>query len=239
MLITLLYHRAFECQYGNRLEMLEKHFLYLKKHTHITLPFQPLKKTKLNVCITFDDATYDFYAFVFPLLKKHKIKALLSVPTGFISASETLSGETRLKELKRFPNTSTNPSCYCSFAEIAEMSSSGLVEIASHSVNHKDLTSDGVDVEYEVKHSKAMLEAALNKKIECFVYPYGRYNKKVHDTVKKYYKMAMRIGNGVNLNWNSSLHYRINADGKKKVSTLLGPSKILLGLLKSSKKVFY
>ncbi|MCH9631121.1 MAG: hypothetical protein S4CHLAM37_11350 [Chlamydiia bacterium] len=239
MLITLLYHRAFDGPYGNTLEDLEKHFLYLKKHANIVLPFEELKKHALNVCISFDDATYDFYEYVYPLLKRLKIKALLSVPTGFISASETISPDTRISELKRFPNSSTNPSCYCSFSEIAEMSTSGFVDIASHGVDHVNLTGKEVDLEKEIKSSKETLESALNKKIECFVYPYGRFNKQTHALVKKYYKVGMRIGNGVNFSWGSSLHFRINADGIKKVSTLLGIRKRVIGSLKSIKRFLY
>ncbi|PCI93648.1 hypothetical protein COB11_04995 [Candidatus Aerophobetes bacterium] len=239
MLITLLYHRAFECPYGNTLDSLEKHFIYLKKHANIVLPFEELKKHALNVCISFDDATFDFYEYVYPLLKKHQIKALLSVPTGFISASETITPETRISELKRFPNNSTNASCYCSFSEIAEMSTSGFVDIASHGVDHVNLTSKGIDLEKEIRNSKETLESALNKKIECFVYPYGRFNKQIHEIVKKYYKLGMRIGNGVNFSWDSSLHFRINADGIKKVASLLGARRRVLGGLKSIKRFYY
>lgn len=239
MLITLLYHRAFECPYGNNLDTLEKHFIYLKNHANVVLPFEELKKHSLNVCVSFDDATYDFYAYVYPLLKKHKIKALLSVSTGVISASETTDPSIRLAELKRFPNGSTNPSCYCTYAEIAEMSSSGFVDIASHGVDHLNLTKKGVNLEKEIKTSKETLEAILNKKIDCFVYPYGRFNKTIHEAVKKYYKIGMRIGNGVNFSWDTALHYRINADGRKKVSSLIGLRKKIIGSFKSLKRVFY
>lgn len=59
-------------------------------------------------------------------------------------------------------------------------------EFLSHGINHINLTAISDDkLIREIILSKIILEKQLNRKINCFVYPFGKYNKKVLDVVKK------------------------------------------------------
>lgn len=72
------------------------------------------------VLITVDDGYYSFYKYIFPILKKHSCKAVLSI-IGYYSELYSQNGE-------------SNPVySHVTFEEIREMAESGLVEIGNHS----------------------------------------------------------------------------------------------------------
>lgn len=215
MLLSLLYHRVGIGKYANSFSFFEKHFDWIQKRYQTVVPGDPLSKEN-SICLTFDDATFDFYYYIFPLLKRKNIKAVISVPTKFISESVNASPKHRLQNIPLLSTTSSlSPkSAYCSWDELRDMQNSGLIHIASHSVNHVPLTSKNVDVEYELFASKTFIEKHIQAEVFTFVYPYGKFNQQVHTIARKYYSYIMRIGNAINFSWSNkhNLIYRVNAD---------------------------
>lgn len=217
MLLVLLYHRINAIKYSNMLDMFQPHIKFIAEHYPVVLPGDPLPSGKIAVCLTFDDAYFDFYHYVFPLLCELKIKALLGVPVKYILDSTTLDSITRLSV--PYDETMANEVFqkkvpFCTWDEISQMVSSGFVEVASHSYSHRDLTAQDVDLSVEIVRSKAILEEKLPQKITTFVYPFGKINKKVHSFVTRHYLYAMRIGSALNKDWYNSqgLIYRVNGD---------------------------
>lgn len=215
MLLALLYHKIGSGKYANSLKTLDAHFRWIASHYPTVLPGESLPK-KLAVCLTFDDAFFDFYHHVFPLLKKYNLKALLAVPTAYIPENTTLSVEKRLEKVKAFPDKAPPiPSpAFCTWDELQALATSPHVQIASHSLHHRPLTSPHINPEDEFAASKALLEKKLNISINSFVYPFGLWNKQVHSLAKKHYSYIFRIGNAHNFSWTNTNHllYRINAD---------------------------
>ncbi|WP_420420658.1 polysaccharide deacetylase family protein [Simkania sp.] len=228
MLLSLLYHRVGKGKYANPLSFFEEHFSWIQENYKTVHPGDPLGKEDA-LCLTFDDATFDFYHYIFPLLKSSKLKAVLSVPVAYIPDQTTLSPEKRLEKIETLqsdPPPIPSPA-YCTWDELREMHDSGLVHIASHSVNHAPLTAETVDPEHELCSSKSLLEDKLNTQITTFVYPYGKFNTQVHALAKKHYSYIMRIGNAINFNWQNrnQLIYRINADAQTTAKAPFHPSK--------------
>lgn len=219
MLISLLYHKIKK----QNEKKIEKDFLFLSKKYKILFPKETLSKSKLNICITFDDAYFDFYYIIFPILKKFKIKALLSVPSKYILNKTNIDPQIRLNVKNPFLNYKKAP--FCTFYELKKMQDSGYVEIANHSYSHSNLIHSR-DLEKEILFSKKILEKNLNKEISTFVYPFGKFNKKVHLFVKKSHKYIMRIGSSLNFSFNNfnNLTYRIVAD-EKNLKDILKTSK--------------
>ncbi|MBP9841052.1 MAG: polysaccharide deacetylase family protein [Simkaniaceae bacterium] len=182
MLMILMYHRVGRGSHSNSLASLREHFSYIKHRYPVVLPGDPLRKG-LNVCLTFDDATADFYTDAYPLLQSLQLPALLAVPVHLIGTAG-----------------------YCTWNQLREMKG---IEIASHSLNHLDLR--WVDYEKEVVESKEILERELSRKVDTFVYPYGRTSPELIRFVNKHYPYSMRIGSALNFKW-SPLLYRINGD---------------------------
>ncbi len=220
MLLTFLYHRVSIGKYANTEKQIYEHLKYLSQKYKIVIPQDKINLFKLNICLTFDDAYFDFYKYVFPLLKNLKIKAVLAVPIKFIQEDTYLDDKTRLSvtyhEAMKNDNYKTKVP-FCSWKEIKEMHDSGLVYIASHSYNHKNLLKDKVDFNLEIKESKKFLEKKLNTKIDTFVYPLGKFNEEIHKCVKKHYKYVMRIGSAINFSWQNitGITYRIISDNLK------------------------
>jgi len=217
MMLALLYHRVGEGKYANPPAMMERHLAWIANHFRVVLPGDPIKLSTLNICLTFDDATFDFYHYVFPLLKRYNLRALLSVPTHFIQKNTTLDPNERLSipystAMKDDIHRIHCP--FCTWEELQEMTHSGCVEIASHSVHHQNLLLPGTDLDLEINGSKETLKKHLGISARTFVYPLGKFNNSIHSQVKKNYEFAMRIGTAWNTSWQnmSGIVYRVISD---------------------------
>lgn len=219
MLLTFSYHRINSDKYSNTKKILQDHLTHIAKNYKVVLPSDKLNPFKLNICLSFDDAFYDFYKYVFPLLKKLKIKAILAVPIKYILKSTSLTDDIRLnvpyKDAMK-DDIYITKAPFCTWQEIKEMADSKLVEIASHSYNHVNLI-HSKDLDLEIIKSKEILEEKLKTEISTFVYPMGKFNEKIHKKVKLHYKYAMRLGSAINFSWQniSSITYRIISDNLK------------------------
>ena len=179
------------------------------------LPGDPLSLFSPSISLTFDDASFDFYHYVFPLLKQRNLKALLSIPTFYIKEKSNSTIEERLSGNLFDENSPHTP--FCTWEEIRTMVETGLIEAASHSHTHIDLTKE-VDLNLEILSSKALLEEKLKRKIKTFVFPFGKFNGKTLQLAKKHYPYVMRVGSSFNLSWQnlSGVIYRLPSDLIKK-----------------------
>ena len=108
--------------------------------------------SKPGLLLTFDDALESNYSVLFPYLKMHGLHAVFFVPYGLLGKP----GFMRTEHLK-------------------ECVQSGLIEVGSHTINHKALKETLSDREtfFEVRESKKMLEETLSIKIDSFCWPIG------------------------------------------------------------------
>lgn len=241
-LMILMYHRAFHGKYGNSIELLDKHFAYINQNYKTIYPGEALKSFKLNLCLTFDDATFDFYHCIYPLLKKYQLKALVGVPTGFIQDRSKMNSDERLHLLKSF-SFRENPSAdaFCSWEELNEMVRSGFIQLASHSHTHRNFLSlDNDAIDEECLKSQGLLQTKAKTLPNTLIYPYGGYNQDLNQIVKKYYPYPMRIGSGLNFSWNQTTFCRVSADRMKTHKTPFILKNLCFYLLKSlSRHLFF
>lgn len=221
MLLTLMYHRV-ELgpridKFANSQEMLREHFLFLKEHYPIFLPGDLLPKRELSICLTFDDSTFDFYHYVFPILKELNIRVLLGVPVHYILDSTRLAPSERLSvpySLMMQDGFYDKKAPFCTWEELNEMVSSGLVEVASHSYMHCNLTFPFVNLNREVIHSKEVIETKLAQPVSSFIYPFGKMTLALQEYVAKHYPYTFRIGSALNFGWGNGSRAlsRVSAD---------------------------
>jgi peptidoglycan/xylan/chitin deacetylase (PgdA/CDA1 family) len=217
VILALLYHRINGGQYSNSLQMFRSHIGHLARNFPIVIPGDPLLPGKMAVCLTFDDAYFDFYHYVYPLLSELKIRALLSVSPKYIIGSADVDPSIRLQvpqELAAGEGVYQEKVPFCTWAELTEMVESGCVEVASHSYSHRVLTERDADLPAEIAGSKDILEGRLRRAVTTFVYPYGKVDKKVHRIALQHYRYTMRIGSAMNRDWDNAhrMIYRVNAD---------------------------
>jgi len=117
---------------------------------------------KNQIALTFDDGYRDFYEYAFPLLKQSNLKATIYVIYDTINAPD-----------------------YLTEAMIKEMLASGLVEIGSHTLDHKQLTAiPAAEAKRQISLSKKMLEERFKIPMITFAYPYGSFDQTLIDQVK-------------------------------------------------------
>jgi peptidoglycan/xylan/chitin deacetylase (PgdA/CDA1 family) len=114
------------------------------------------------VVLTFDDAYYDFYTNVFPVLKEKNIKATLFVISQFTGGDR-----------------------YVNWGMIKEMSDSGLVLIGDHTLNHPSLPKMTLEEERnQIISAKVIIEDHIGKMVNFFAYPYGGVNANAKQILK-------------------------------------------------------
>lgn len=103
---------------------------------------------------------------------------------------------------------SAMPRALVNWDELREMKASGLVDIGSHTCNHKRLTAqlNQNELQHEICVSKDILETQLNQEIDLFCFPNGDYNQAALDMVKATYTAAVTTQRGIVSNNNFSFH---------------------------------
>lgn len=125
-----------------------------------------------TVILTFDDGFEDNYTNVFPVLKRHSFKAILSIITEYVGRdapfpwiSQSLSEE----------KTDKRTGMPLSKSQLKALSDYGIT-IASHTRRHISLSRlDKQKVREEIFGSKKDLEEMLNKRVRYLTYPYGSW----------------------------------------------------------------
>jgi Polysaccharide deacetylase len=98
------------------------------------------KLDQREVALTFDDATWCFWAYAFPLLRKYELRATLFVIPGITSddrrsypnLDDLWAGRASSSEL--IARAAVQP--LCTWRELQIMNESGLIDIQSHSLTH-------------------------------------------------------------------------------------------------------
>lgn len=132
-----------------------------------------------SLVITFDDGYQTVYDEAFPVLERYGMSS-----TVFLTAGE--KGETGAAD--QLPSLNGRP--MLAWSQIREMHRHGIA-FGAHTLTHLDLTRLPLDrMEAEVCDSKAIIEDALGAPINCFAYPYGRYDKRSHNIVRGHFACA-------------------------------------------------
>ncbi len=225
--LILMYHRARVGRFGNSPEMLDAHFAHVAKTYPTVLPGDAVSPGRLQVCLTFDDAYFDFRARVFPLLKRHGLRALLAVPTSFIREQVEVPEEKRLEVESEDAFRDPDSGGFCTAPELTEMATSGQVVLAAHGMTHVRLDDDDADLVREVESPQSFLRSRLRQRVDSFVFPYGRFSPLALAAARRHYRHVLRIGGAINRGWDQDVLYRVDADAMETPSSLFAPGRLL------------
>lgn len=145
------------------------------------------KLTEKSVLITFDDSYHSFYTYAYKNLLKRNLKAVVYVPVNYI-------GKQNDWDVQFFGKTFF----HMNEMELMEISKKGM-EIGSHTLQHRYLNNMPPKIlDLELGDSKSRLEEIINTPVYSISYPFGRFNKKVLQAAKKYYKFGVQQMHKVN-----------------------------------------
>lgn len=143
-----------------------------------------------HVVITFDDAYVSFIEKACPLLQKHRLKATLFVPLGYIGKTDAW-------------NTATLE--IMSASQLSGMDST-VVELAYHSFAHGKLNEMSLkEIEYDNERCFETVKAHNLSLFPAVAYPYGKYPRNEPQKTafqnllkKENFQYGLRIGNRLN-----------------------------------------
>ena len=225
-LLVLMFHRARAGQFGNAPDMLEAHFAHVAGTCANVLPGDAVAPEKLNVCLSFDDGYFDFYAIVFPLLKKFNLRALLAIPPRVVLERIDATWSERIAVDPDAAFADPGKGAFCTWPELAEMAGSGHVAIAAHGFTHRRLDQPKTDLAFEVTEPKALLASRLGQPVESFVFPFGRYSPAALAHAQGSYRHVFRIGGAINRRADAGLLYRVDADEMEGPRSLFSPTRL-------------
>ncbi len=120
------------------------------------------------IIITFDDGYEDNYSNVLPILRSYNFTATIFLVVDFVDSDEKLN---------------TEP--YLSWEQIRKMQDQGF-EFQSHGVSHRRMDHlSAENVNYELTHSKKILEQRLNRTVLFYSYPFCQYNDKIKKSTQE------------------------------------------------------
>lgn len=146
-----------------------------------TITFKDLKNIGLEnrfkkkyIILTVDDGYVNNYDYMFPLLKKYNMKAVVYLVAG-IDYNKWDVEKYKEEKLPIMNDT-----------QVKELLKSGLIEIGGHTFSHCSLPNiSRKEKEFEIIEAKKNLENRFNINLTSFAYPYGHLDKETKEIVKK------------------------------------------------------
>lgn len=175
---VLTYHKIGAAPKGSRLKPLwvtaarfREQMLTLKRWGYTTLTFAQLRDIDLGkqpmpkkpALVTFDDGYANNYELAYPILGELGLKG------NIFLVCDTLDGH------NAWHNPASEPWLpMLTWAQVKEMQDSGVIEMGSHTMSHKNLATLPIDeARWQMVESKKRLEEKLGREMLGFAYPYG------------------------------------------------------------------
>ncbi len=127
--------------------------------------------------LTFDDGSLSDYETVYPFIQKHRLKGVFFLKTKAINTAGYLTAD-----------------------QIKEMSTSGLCEFGSHSVNHRNVVAMARDIlDEELAGSRNTIQSITGQDVYAFAYPNGMWDEAAKEALmKNEYLFAFTVMPGIN-----------------------------------------
>ncbi|MBI2666920.1 polysaccharide deacetylase family protein, partial [Candidatus Woesearchaeota archaeon] len=133
--------------------------------------------------LTFDDGRKGVFTHALPLLRELGFSATLFVVPHWINNPQEITVEEKY-------------SPFLNWEEVKELSCQGF-EIGSHSFSHPDLTQLSThQITPELDSAEQEILEKLQRKVQHFCYPYGKYSSEIIEEINKRYRTAVSTQRG-------------------------------------------
>lgn len=148
---------------------------WLQTDDYRIVDYKPTGFNRPLLSLTFDDGHEDNVTTALPLLNQYGFKTTQCYATRYIEGKPKAITD----GVKAFYNSGH--------------------EICSHTVSHPFMTSlNSTDLTYELEHSKTYLENLVGVPVRNFATPYGDYDARVVNEIKKHYQSHRSVDEGYN-----------------------------------------
>lgn len=135
------------------------------------------------VIITFDDGFANQMA-AFDLLGKHHMQATYYIIDGGERSRWCIGAGRRFGDPLQPPGGCGD--AYLNWDQVRQLDRSGIITIASHTVDHENLASQSPEEQrFEIFEGKRLLEKQLGHRVRHFAYPYGGFNGTTQELVRQ------------------------------------------------------
>lgn len=179
-------------------QMFEQQLSWLQENDWNFVTMRELLEKKDNhppktVAITFDDGYEDNFLQALPLIKKYHAKATVYV------VLERHDNDWSSKKKKHHDSGELMRDSKLTDEQIQKMITTGLIEIASHTITHANLDRiDEQERQNEIANSRKALENQFDIKVSSFAYPFGIYqNRDVKCVLDSGYLSAVTTIEGI------------------------------------------
>ncbi|OYW85820.1 hypothetical protein B7Z17_01605, partial [Candidatus Saccharibacteria bacterium 32-49-10] len=156
---------------------------WLQTDDYELTPYQPVGFSRPLITMTFDDGHEDNATTALPILNQYGLKTTQCFATSFIEGKtqQVIDG-------------------------VLAFHKSGH-EVCSHTVSHPFLTGTSAsNLSYELQHSQQYLQSITGQPVRNFASPYGDYDSRVVNEIKKYYGSHRSVDEGYNSKDNLNIY---------------------------------
>lgn len=171
-LVIIYYHDIVEKGNGYSYQKVEKeHFesqmKYLKENGYHSILFEDMEKPlpKKAVLVTFDDGFHSVYENAAPIMERYDIKGNIFLPTKYLEEQD--------------PH-------FMTWEMLKKLCDTGKFSVAAHTHDHVDIrTLDAESMNRQIQQSEELLEKRLVMHVNGFCMPYGKYDHRSIEDLKK------------------------------------------------------
>jgi peptidoglycan/xylan/chitin deacetylase (PgdA/CDA1 family) len=152
----------------------DKQYNLISLHEMVTCIRENAPLPPRSAAITFDDGFKNFHLVAYPILKKHGYPATVFLVPGYSGKNNQWDGQP-----KGIPTLEL-----LNWEEVMEMADSG-IDFGAHTMGHADLSKLSFEqARREIVDSKLSIQNHLEKDVQLFAYPYGRYINQIKAIIK-------------------------------------------------------
>ena len=161
----------------------DKNFNVISLEDIVTALDKKIPLPPRSIAITFDDGFKNFYEIAYPILKKCGFTVTVFLVPRHCGKNNKWQGQPKGIPILELLD----------WEQVREMADNGM-DFGAHTMNHTDLLNLSLEqAREEIVNSKLIIEKYLDKSVQFFAYPFGRFNNEVKTIIQDVFSGACSV----------------------------------------------